>query len=152
MYRIVCVFLLVPLLVTGEVRSMPTDWAAVERLAAGERVEVQLPAGKNLKGTIDHVTADAAYIQRGSKTVEVRREQVMRLSRLKPGHGARWAIIGAVAGAGAAGAFGVRYMEHETGYGGAVAGTVGLGGLIGAGLGYVLGHGRPVLIYQASLK
>lgn len=63
---------------------------------------------------------------------------------------AKATLIGAAVGAGAAGIAAPRFLEHEAGYGGAVAGTVALGAGIGAGVGYLAGGaGKRILIYKA---
>ena len=149
MCKRICVCLLLPALAAGQVSSAAMQWVVVERIATGERVEVELSSGKRLKGTIDHVTAEAAYARIGRQTVEVQRDRVKRLHWRKHGHGARWATIGAAVGAGGVGAAGAAIMEKKIGYGGAVAGMVGLGALLGAGIGYGLGHGKSVLLYEA---
>jgi sRNA-binding regulator protein Hfq len=149
MHRIICVLLLVPCLVAVP-NSATADWAAVQSLAAGERIQVHLFNGKILDGRINRVTSDAVFVERRSQTTEVPRQDVSRVYRQKPGSGGKWAIIGALIGAGAGGAGGAATMEKEMGYGGAVAGSVALGGLLGAGTGYLLKHGKSVLVYQAS--
>jgi hypothetical protein len=124
-----------PLCLARQVFGATSDWAAVQGLASGARVHVSLTTGKNLNGVIDHVTAEALYLQSQKQTTQVRREEISRLylkkdkSRIKP------VLIGAAAGATAAGIAAPRTMEHESGYGGAVAGTVVLGAAIGAGVG-----------------
>jgi len=152
MHRVTCVFLLVPLLLAGQTTSPPTAWAAVERIAAGERIEVQLLDYKTLKGTFDHVTADAVYLQRAGKTIEARRDAVRRLWRRKHGHGGSGALIGGIAGAALLGVYGGTHMEsgpNGEGLAAAAAGVTVIGALIGAGLGYGIGHGKLQLVYQA---
>lgn len=150
MHRTVCAFVLLPLLAAGGTPP-PTEWAAVERIAAGERIEVQLSTGKTVKGRIDHATADAAYLTGKEKTVEVRRVDVQRLSRRKAGHGGSGALIGGAAGAALLGAYGGTHLESgpSKGFGAAVAGVAVVGALVGAGVGYGIGHGRLELVYQA---
>jgi hypothetical protein len=148
MHRIICVLLLVPCLVAAP-NSATADWAAVESLAAGERIQVELSTGKFVNGKIDHVTSESVFVQHGRQTTEVRRQEVNRLYRQKSGAGAKWAAIGALIGAGAGGGAGAAVLERESGFGGAMAGTVALGGALGAGVGYLLGRGKSVLVYKA---
>ena len=89
---------------------------------------------------------------RRGKTIEVKREDVARLYRLKAGNGAKWAIIGAAIGAGAGGALGAAIMERESGFGAAMAGTIVFLALIGAGVGYLIKSGKSVLIYSAPSR
>jgi hypothetical protein len=149
MHRIISVLLLVPCLAAGP-NSATADWAVVESLAVGERIQVELSIGKSVNGKIDHVTPEAVFVQHGSQTTEIRRHEVNRLYRQKSGAGAKWAAIGALIGAGAGVGGGAATMEKEKGYEGAVAGTVALGGLLGAGVGYLLGRGKSVLVYNAA--
>ncbi len=152
MHRSICVFLLLLSLLIGQITAAPSDWAAVEQLAAGERIEAALSTGKTLKGKVDHVTPASVFIERRGKTIEVKRGDVARLYRLKAGAGAKWAIIGAAIGAGAGGAVGAAILERKSGFGGAMAGMVAFVGLIGAGVGYLLKGGKSVLIYRAPSR
>jgi hypothetical protein len=152
MHRSICVFLLLLSLLTGQIAAAPSDWAAVEQLAAGERIAATLSSGKTLKGKVDHVTPASVFVERRGKTIEVKRGDVARLYRLKAGAGAKWAMIGAAIGAGAGGALGGAVMERETGFGAAMAGTVALCALIGAGVGYLIKGGKSVLIYSAPSR
>lgn len=147
MHTIICVLLLVPCLVAAP-NSATTDWAAVESLAAGERIQVELSTGRTVNGKIDHVTPEAVFVQRGSQTTEVRRQEVNHLYRHKSGPGAKWAAIGALIGAGAGGVEAAT-MKKGIAYGAAAAVIVAFGGLLGAGVGYLLGHSKSVLVYKA---
>ena len=149
MHRGICAFLLLFSLMTGQMNAAPSDWAAVQQLAPGQRIAVDLSTGGTVNGKLDHVTSDSVFVLRGSKTIEVKIADVDRLYSRKSGHGGRWALIGAAVGAAAGGAVGAGTMEREIGYAGAVAGTVVLFAAIGAGLGYAFGHGKSVLIYKA---
>ena len=145
MHRMISVLLLVPCLVAAP-NSVTANWAAVESLAAGERIQVELSTGKFVNGKVDHVTPESVFVQHGRQTTEVRRQEVNRLYRQKSGTGAKWAANGALIGAGAAGGAGAAVLERGSGFGGAVAGTVALGGALGAGVGYLLGHPKSVLV------
>ena len=105
-----------------------------------------------MKGTVDHVTPASLFVERKGKATEVKRADVARLYLRKPGVAAKWTIIGAAVGAGAGGALGSAILERESGFGGAMAGTVGFLGAIGAGVGYLIGHGKSVLIYSAPSR
>lgn len=150
MYRPVGALLLLPLLAAGQISRAPSPWNAVERIVAGERIEVQLMDYTTLKGTFDHATGDVVYLGRAGKTVEARRVDVRRLWRRKSGHGGRWAIVGGLVGAAALCGGLCPYLESGPGkgYAGAVAGTAALGAIIGAGVGYGVGHGKLALVYQ----
>lgn len=152
MHRGIWALLVVFCLSTGQILAAPTDWAVVEQLAAGQRIEAELSTGKTVKGKVDHVTPASVFIERRGKPIEVKRGEVARLYRWKAGTGAKWAMIGAAIGAGAGGALGGVILERESGFGGAMAGTVALCGAIGAGLGYLIRGGKSVLIYSAPAR
>jgi hypothetical protein len=152
MYQSTCVFLLLLCLATGQITAAPSDWAVVEQLTAGQRIEASLSTGSSVKGKVDHVTPASVFIERRGKTIEVKRVDVARLYRWKAGAGAKWALIGAAIGAGAGGALGAVILERESGFGGAMAGTIALCGAIGAGVGYLLRSGKMVLIYSAPSR
>jgi hypothetical protein len=150
---LVAVTLLVTTVFTQTVSAANADWAAVERLPAGERIRVKLSTGKTLNGTIDHVTEEAVYLRSKDKTLNASRQDVAHLYREKPGNGKKGALIGAAIGAGAGAGTGAAIMERESGFGGAVAGTVAFFASVGAGLGYALGRrGTSVLIYSAPSR
>jgi hypothetical protein len=65
--------LLWPLLAAGRTPP-PTEWAAVEGIAAGSRIEVQSMDYKTLKGTFDHATADTVHLRQADKITEARRD------------------------------------------------------------------------------
>jgi hypothetical protein len=141
---------LLPLCLTRPAFGATSDWAAVQGLAAGVRVHVSLTSGKNLNGVMDHVTADAVCMQSRKQTIEVRREEIGRLYRKKDKSRIKPVLIGAAAGAAVAGIAAPRTMEHETGYGGAVTGTVVLGAAVGAGVGRLASGPGESLIYKSA--
>ncbi|MBI3665890.1 MAG: hypothetical protein HY236_06640 [Acidobacteria bacterium] len=88
MHRTACVLLLLFCLLAGPITAANADWAAVEGLPAGERIQVDLSTGKTLKGTIDHLTAETVYLRSKDKTLNANRQDVTRVYRQKPGKGA----------------------------------------------------------------
>ena len=148
-FAAMCVILL-PLCLARQVLGATPDWAALQGLAAGARVHVILTTGKNLNGVIDHVTAEAVYLHSRKQTIEVRREEIGRLYRKKDTSRIKPVLVGAAMGAAAAGIAAPRIMEHETGYGGAVAGTVVLGAAVGAGVGRLASGPGESLVYRSA--
>lgn len=67
---------------------------------------------------------EAVYLHRQGTTAEVRRDEIRRLCLRKPGHGGRRAVVGAVT----------------------------LFALVGAGVGYALGHSKSQLVYTAPSR
>jgi hypothetical protein len=59
--------LLFPLQAAAE--TAPTEWAVVQGIAAGARIEVQSIDYKTLKGTFGHATADVVYLLRRMQTI-----------------------------------------------------------------------------------
>jgi hypothetical protein len=120
------------------------------RQVFGATVHVSLTTGKNVNGVIDRVTAEAVYLDSRKQTTEVRREEISRLYRKKDKSWIKPVLIGAAAGAAAAGIAAPRTMEHESGYGGAVAGTVVLGAAVGAGVGRLASGPGESLVYKSA--
>ena len=126
------------------------DWTAVQALVAGQRVQVDLSSGKMLKGKIDHVTPESVFVRSGRKLEEVQRKDISHLYIKKKGGWWKSTLFDMAIGAGAAGGIGAAIMEHERGYGGAVAGTVALFAGIGAAVGYALRPDQTILVYEAT--
>jgi hypothetical protein len=147
MSRIASILLVISLL-SGQASAEAADWAAVQAIKAGEHIQVNLVTGKKLKGVLEHVTSDSVFVQIDGKTMEVSKKEISSLYLKKKGSWRKSTLIGAAAGAAAGGAIGAGIMEKETGYGAAVAGTVALFAVIGAGIGYALRSGKPVLVYE----
>jgi hypothetical protein len=134
-------------------RVDPGDWVVVQGLKGGERVQVDLFKGGKLTGILHHVTPEAVFVQTAMEIREAERGNVRRLYTRGKSSKGRAALIGAGAGAAVAGIAGPRTMEHESGYGGAVAGTVVAGAVIGALVGLAVGsHGKRILLYKAPSK
>jgi hypothetical protein len=144
------VAVLLPCLV-GHGLAASSDWARVQSLASGARLQVSLTTHEQVEGRLDHVTSDALYLVGKKQTREVRRDGISRVYLNRKGSWTKGVLIGTAAGAGIGGVVAPLTMEHEIGYGAAVAGTVVLAALIGAGVGYlVTAHGGRTLIYEAS--
>ncbi|MBI3666526.1 MAG: hypothetical protein HY236_09950 [Acidobacteria bacterium] len=147
--KVICVTVLLPCLV-GQTFAATSEWAAVQSLAAGERIEVSLATGKTLNGNIDHVTAEAVYLQSRTQTVAIRCDEISGLYTKKKKSWIKPVLIGSAVGAAAAGIAAPKTLEHETGYAGAVAGTVAFGALIGAGVGYLAKGSGKSLVYESA--
>jgi hypothetical protein len=133
----------------GQTLAAPSDWAVVQNLPAGQRVQVNLRTGKILHGNVDHVTAEAVYLKTHKQMTPVRRDEISELSIPKKTNWTKPVLIGALAGAAAAGIAAPRTLEHESGYGGAVAGMVVFGAVIGAGVGYLATGSGSSLVYKS---
>jgi hypothetical protein len=105
-----------------------------------------------LRGKVDHVTPETVFVLANNKVTEIQKKEVTRLYLKKKGNWQKSTLIGAAIGAAAGGGIGAGIMERESGYGAAVAGTVALFALIGAGIGYALRSGKSVLVYEAPTR
>lgn len=144
----ICLAILLPCLV-GQAFAANSDWSAVQGLAAGQSIQVVLAPHKTLSGIVDHVTLTSLFLQARHQSTEIPRDQIGRLFVKK---NCKWAVpvvVGAGAGAAVAGIAGSKTMEHEPGYGGAVAGTAAVGGMIGALVGYLARGSGQTLVYDA---
>jgi hypothetical protein len=148
MFRRLIAFLLIGFLLSGQVFAATSDWGAVQALAMGERVQVNLATGKTIKGKLDHVTSESVFLQIDGKVTEVSQKEISRLYLKKKGSWQKSTLLGTAIGAAAGGGIAAGVMERETGFGGAVAGTVALFAAIGAGIGYAMRPGKSVLIYE----
>jgi hypothetical protein len=148
MFRRSSAFLLIGFLLSGQVIAETSDWATVQALAMGERIQVNLSTGRTMKGKLDHVTSESAFMQINGKAMEISRKEISRLYLRKKGSWQKSTLFGTAIGAAAGGGIAAGVMERETGFGGAVAGTVALFAVIGAGIGYAMRPGKSVLIYE----
>ncbi|MFN7994214.1 MAG: hypothetical protein U0Q18_11455 [Bryobacteraceae bacterium] len=146
--KTICIAILLPCLV-GQVFAANSDWAAVQGLAAGQPIRVQLTTGKTLNGTVDRVTPEAIYVQTRTQSTEIRRDEINRIALKKKRNWALPVLVGAGAGAAVGGVAGSQVMERESGYGGAVAGTAVAGAAIGALIGYAAKGSGQTLVYEA---
>ena len=133
----------------SQTAAASSDWAVVQGLASGAGVRLDLKTGKSVSGAVDHVTADAVYLQTKKEAATINREEISRLYVKKKARSAMLILAGAGAGAAAGGAIGAKIMEKEKGYGGAVAGTVVLFSLIGAGVGALARGSGKTLVYES---
>ena len=149
MRKVYCLFLLLPSLVAAR-EPAPSDWAAIQGMAAGERIEVQLDDNTMRIGPLDHATAEAVFLRRDGGALEIPRAQVWKICQRRKGHRGTWALIGGVAGAAAFG--GIYGPNIESGpsknVGAAAVGVVAVGAMAGAGAGYVIGRGKLEVIYH----
>ncbi len=150
--RMLCVLVSLACLAGQLSAASPDGWAVVQGLAAGAHVRLDLKAGKTVKGSIDHVTPEAVYLKNEKAATAIPRDEISRLSVTKKKGWALPVLIGAGAGAAVGGAVAPKIMEHETGYGAAVAGTVVLFALVGAGVGCLVRGSAKSLIYQAPAE
>lgn len=122
------------------------DWAQVQALAPGARIEVKrFSAGPVLRGTVESVSADALAVQSRDQTVSLDRSEVRRVRIRSKGRTKSGRITGAVA----LGGLGILGVVVADGSAGGKAAGVG----IFAGLGYLIGWAfdapMRVTVYEA---
>jgi hypothetical protein len=142
------------------VAAQTTDsnsWASVRSLTPGRPVEVIKRQGAAIKGELSGVSADSITVDAKHRTVDVPRSEVSAI-RVRSGKRRRYALIGAVIGAGAGLGLGVAGSESlSNGAGGDLTNlkpaiTVGagaVGALIGAVIGSMVGN-RATTVYHAK--
>lgn len=81
--RMISAVLLALCLCGGDVLAATVDWAAVQGLAPGDRIEVDLLTGKIVTGTVDHVGSASVFVPSGGKVVEVPSANIGQLYKKK---------------------------------------------------------------------
>lgn len=134
------------------------DWAAVQAVPAGEKLNLRLKDGKKAEGNLQSVSATTLTLSKDNKTTDFSRDAIAKVYRvIQKSRGksiAKGALIGA--GIGFAGGAGVglaagQYEDLGT------AELVGIFGLLGAGIGAGIGavassfgkKQKLVLIYES---
>lgn len=134
-------------------------WAAVQGIAPGSRVEVQLARAKGVKGMLIEASASGMDVQTAnSSTRHLNRGQIAKVYLIGNAHKLRDGLIGAGAGFGAGAVAGYRrlpeYSDDSTGpvrnnRAGAAVYVGALVGVAGAVIGAVIGsHHAKTLVYQ----
>ncbi len=152
MFRIVIATLLIGSLLSVQLFAETGDWAAVQALAVGERIQVDVSSGKMLRGSLDRVTSDSLFVKIDARVTEVSQKDVSRVFILRKSNWRKTTLIGAGIGAGAGAGIGAGSVSKEFGYGAAVAGVVAIFAAIGAGVGYAFRSNKPMLVYRAPSR
>jgi len=141
----VFLMLLLPLLVSAQ--DARESWDNLNQLRPGQNIQVVDMDLKSLKGRFVSVTEEAISLRTDNGETMVERDNVMRVSA-RGGKRGRNALIGLGIGAAGGVAAGLGLMERETGYAGAVAGTIVFVAAVGAGVGAAFPGSRT--IYRAE--
>jgi translation initiation factor IF-1 len=140
-----------PVTPAQEANAPSREWAAVMAVAPDEKLEVKLKNGKTVKGKLSGVTDTRLTLRRGSKTVDVNREDVSKVYKAGGKSGVSPTLIGAGVGAGV-GAVAGGMVDHEAGE---TPQDIAFLALVGAGIGAVTGfltgkaRKNKVLIYES---
>lgn len=130
------------------------DWRAVQALAPGEEIVVNLKDGRGVKGKLAGVTDTELSLTRNNKSETVARDRIFQIYQLKrKAEKGKYAAIGAGIGAGTGLGIGLAKNSPPVDDGEIypVAGTI-LGAGIGALGGFLFGQAKRkrVLVYQAN--
>jgi hypothetical protein len=131
----------------------PDDWSAVQQVAPGDNLVIDLKDGKSLKGKLSSVTTDELIIIRKNRNESIQKNTIAQIYRVKgKAEKGKYAAIGAGIGAGVGLGIGLAQNSPPKDDGEIypiVATPLGAG--IGAALGFLFGQTKRkrVLIYQA---
>ena len=130
------------------------DWGAVQALAPGEEIVVNLKDGRSGKGKLASVTDAELSLSRNSKSETFGRDRIFQIySRKRKAEKGKYAAIGAGIGAGAGLGIGLAKNSPPVDDGEIypIGGAI-LGAGIGAVGGFIFGQAKRkrVLIYQAN--
>jgi hypothetical protein len=129
------------------------DWSAVQAVAPGDELVINLKDGKSLKGKVSSVTSDELTLTRKNRNENIQRGTIAQIYRVKrKAEKGKYAAIGAAIGAGAGLGIGLAKNSPPVDDGEIypiVATPLGAG--IGAAVGFLFGAAKRkrVLIYQA---
>ena len=144
-----------PSVTLAQSASAPShDWSALSAVATGSKLVVNLRNGKSVKGKLSSVSDTALALSAGGKSVDLKREDVLRVYQTSKKSATKATLIGAGVGAAAgvaAGASGGDDSFAPT-RGQMAAGLAVLGAGAGALVGFAIGKsgGKRVLIYEAQ--
>jgi hypothetical protein len=124
-------------------QSAQDSWDNLKQLRVGQEIKVVDMNLKSLKGRFVNASDAAISLRTDEGERAIERASVMRVSA-HGGKRGRNALIGLGIGAAIGVAAGVGVMERETGYAGAVAGTVVGLAAVGAGVGALFPGSRTI--------
>lgn len=130
------------------------DWRAVQALAPGEEIVVNLKDGRGVKGKLASVTDTELNLTRNNKNETLGRDRIFQIyQRKRKAEKGKYAAIGAGIGAGAGLGIGLAKNSPPVDDGEIypIAGAI-LGAGIGAAGGFLFGQAKRkrVLVYQAN--
>ncbi|HUU13423.1 MAG TPA: hypothetical protein VM182_06905 [Terriglobia bacterium] len=132
---------------TAIAQTSQDSWDNLKQVQPGQQIEVVEMNLTSLKGKFISHSAETITLRTDKGETMVERDNVMRVS-VRGGKRGRNALIGLGIGAAGGVAAGLGLMERETGYAGAVAGTIVFVAAVGAGVGAAFPGSRT--IYRAE--
>ena len=145
-----------PPVTSAQTANAPTgDWAALKTVTRGSKLSVKLKNGKTVEGKAAGVSEAALSLSVGNKSVDLNRDDILRVYRVGGASAKKATLIGMGVGAGAGALVGAAGGDDD----GFVptraqltAGLAVVGAAAGALVGFAIGKSRHkrVLIYDAG--
>ena len=132
-------------------------WEAVKAVPSGDKLQLKLKSGRDVKGEITSVFDSGITLGRGSNAVTIGRDDIQRVFRVNKKSSGKPALVGALIGAGiGAGGIAVAVAANDGGGGekGELAVITTIVALAGAGVGALVGSifrtkKQRTLIYES---
>lgn len=137
MRRLPLGFLLAGALFAAPLHAQKPQWDNLAQIKPGNKVQVVEQSLKSTTGKFVRYSETDLTLTSDGKEVVISKQQVYRVSILGKNR-KRNTLIGLGIGTGAGMGMGFGLMEHETGYGGAVAGSILGCAVVGAGIGAMM--------------
>lgn len=123
-------------------------WSAVETVAPGNELVIDMKSGERIQGRFAGATAATLIITQKKTDIRIERGEIQRVFRHRSTSHSKGALTGAAVGGAAGIISGVGV--HSAAKGDIVPGMTPALGLVGAGIGAIFGRGRKkVLLYEA---
>lgn len=149
--------LLLPSVASAQDTSAPTnDWSALNTVTNGSKLVVKLKGGKSVEGKLGGVSDTALSLSVKGKPVDLKREDILSVYRIKGKSATKATLIGMGVGAGAGAAVGAAGSSSDDGFDkldkAVTAGLTVIGAGAGALTGYLMGRrgSKRVLVYEAG--
>src|SRR5262245_33065549 len=139
-------------LLAQEASGQP-DWVAVQAIAKGKKVSIEMKSGDRIEGKIISSSDTGLELIRKKNPVSVKRTDIRRVHWLRSGSRLKAALIGAGVGAGVGAGAGAGFLHASGGSDSAaeyMAGITLAAAGIGAALGAIAGRGtKQILVYES---
>lgn len=151
---IVVTLLSQPAILLAQDASEQRGWATIRAVTAGDKLLIETRNGERTEGRLSNTSDTAITLTRDNKTINLSRDQVLRIYRLSGRSRVKPTLIGTGVGAGigagaAAAVLGATGGSDETTAFVALITVVGAG--VGAAIGALAGKGRRrTLIYESQ--
>lgn len=148
--------LLLPSVALAQNTSVPTsDWSALNAVTSGSKLVVKLKNGNSVEGKLSGVSDTALSLSVKSKSVDLKREDILSVYQLRKKSATKATLIGMGLGAGAGAGIGIAGSGGNNSFDkldkAVTAGLTVIGAGLGALTGYLIGRrgSKRVLIYES---